>query len=208
MAYWNEEKTSETNEKRHMKKDKAVTKEDLDPRNSMDRTNARVLNREVFYSGQTIINQGDDGYRAYYIERGRVEILLKDGPHQLKIAEMGPGDLFGEMALITRGPRTASVRALDECVLTVISRDEIEGKIGSIRDKAIRALINVLADRLRSTTQGQLTHYKSLAEFQGRVTGIVEDVQTGIPQENRDAFRSEVAPLLEDLQKVLDRYQR
>lgn len=167
-----------------------------------------MLNREVFYRGQNIISQGDDGYRAYYIERGRVEILVKDGPHQLKVAEMGPGDLFGEMALITRGARSATVRALEECVLTVISRDEIEGKIDSIKDPAIRALINVLAERLRNTTQGQLVQYKSLAEFQDRVTGIVEGVQEGISPQQRDAFRNEVTPLLEDLQKVLDRYGR
>jgi CRP/FNR family transcriptional regulator, cyclic AMP receptor protein len=182
-------------------------KDYLDPRKSMDHTNRRVLSREVRYKGQDIILQGDDGYRAYYIERGRVEVLVKDGAHQLKVAEMGAGNIFGEMALITRGPRTATVRALEECVLTVISRDEIEGKINTIKDKAIRALINVLAERLRNTTQGQLVQYKSLAEFQDRVSGLVDDVEAGVPQEKRDAFRDEVTPLLDDLQRVLDRYK-
>lgn len=182
-------------------------KDYLDPRMGMDRTNRRVLSREVRYKGQDIIHQGDDGYRAYYIERGRVEILVKDGQHQLKVAEMGAGDIFGEMALITRGPRTATVRAIEECVFTIISRDEIEGKINTIKDKAIRALINVLAERLRNTTQGQMVQYKSLAEFQDRVTGLVDGVQEGIPAESRDAFRNDVTPLLEDLQKVLDRYK-
>lgn len=182
---------------------------DLDPRKSHEGRNTKVLNREVFFKGKTIIQQGDSGHRAYYIERGRVEILVKDedGKHQLKVAEMGPGDLFGEMSLITNEPRSATVRALDDVTLTVISREEIEGKIKRIDDTAIRALINVLAGRLRKATMGQLNHYSNLTDFQDRVSGIVESVDAGIDPKSRDAFREEVGPLLADLQKVLDRYK-
>ncbi len=125
----------------------------------------------------------------------------------MKVAEMGAGDLFGEMALITNEPRSATVRAVEDTVLTVISKDEIESKIGSIKDKAIRALINVLAGRLRNSTLGQLTQYKSLAEFQDRVTGIVDSVEEGIDASQRDAFSADVTPLLADLQKILDKYR-
>ena len=186
---------------------KESPRDPFDPRTSMDNNNRRVLSREVYYKGQTVIEQGSEGYRAYYIERGRVEILIKDGNHQLKVAEMGPGDMFGEMSLITHAPRSATVRALDDTVLTVISKEEIEGKIDRIKDKAVRALINVLADRLRNATQGQLTQYKSLAEFQDRVTGLVDSVEQGISPNDRQQFSDEVTPLLSDLQKVLDRYK-
>jgi CRP-like cAMP-binding protein len=186
------------------------TNHDLDPRKSLEGRNTKVLHREVFFKGKTIITQGDSGVRAYYIERGRVEILIKDkdSRHSLKVAEMGPGDLFGEMALITQEPRSATVRALEDCTCTIISRDEIEGKIRRIEDAAVRKLLHVLAERLRNATMGQLAHYTNLTDFQGRVTGIVENVQGGIDPQSRDAFRDEVTPLLNDLQKVLDRYQR
>ncbi len=182
--------------------------DDLDPRKGLEGKNPRILHREVFFKGKAIIEQGDDGYRAYYIERGRVEVLVRDGKRQLKVAEMGPGDLFGEMALITNAPRSATVRALEDCTLTIIARDEIEGKIKRIDDVAIRALINVLADRLRQATLGQLDHYSNLADFQDRIAGIVETVDVDISEKDRQAFRSEVTPLLNDLQKVLDRYKR
>lgn len=181
-------------------------KQDLDPRATMA-PGEKLLNREVYYKGRTIIEQGDSGQRAYYIERGRVEVMVKDGPYHLKVAELGPGDLFGEMTLITNEPRSATVRAIDDCTLTIISRDEIEGKISRIEDKAVRALINVLAERVRETTKGQFTQYKSLADFQDRISGIVERVDIGISEKDRKAFRGEVMPLLADLQKVLDRYQ-
>lgn len=190
------------------KDEKPVAQSDLDPRKGMDARNQRVLSREVYYAGQTIVRQGDEGYRAYYIERGRVEILVREGPHALKVSEMKAGDIFGEMALITREARSASAIALEETVVTIISRDEIEGKIEGIKDPAIRALINTLVERLRRSTQGQMSHYISLTEFQDRVTGIVDKVHDGVDANSRNAFRAEVTPLLDDLQRVLDRYKR
>jgi CRP/FNR family transcriptional regulator, cyclic AMP receptor protein len=183
--------------------------DDLNPReDKKHKQNPKVLNREVFYRGDNIIDQGDEGFRAYYIEKGRVEVLAKREGHELKIAELGPGDIFGEMSLINNEPRSATVRAMEDVTLTVISRDEVEGKIKRIDDKAIRALINVLCDRLRDTTHGQMEQYMSLADFQDRVTGIVDRAHDGIDESKRAAFRTEVEPLLADLQFVLDRYQK
>lgn len=184
------------------------TTDDFNPRNTAE--GRKVLHREVFFKDKTIIDQDDTGVRAYYIERGRVEVLVKDrdGRHQIKVAEMGPGDIFGEMALITGERRSATVRAIEDCTLTVISRDEIDGKIKKIFDPAIRALINVLAERLRNATVNQLAHYTTLAEFQDRVSGIVENTKEGIDPRCQKAFQEEVAPLLTDLQAILDKYQR
>lgn len=187
-----------------------IIDEEMDPRKELAKRNPRVLHREVFFKGKTIINQGEEGTRAYYIERGRVEVLVRDknSRHSLKVAEMGPGDLFGEMALITHEPRSATVRSIEDCTVTIISREEIEGKINRIENSAIRKLISVLAERLHDATMGQLAHYTNLTEFQDRVTGIVDSAHAGIDPQARDAFRDEVTPLLNDLQKILDRYQR
>src|SRR5262245_10282359 len=116
-----------------------VIYDDLDPRKGLEggKNGGKVLHREVFFKGKNIIDQGDEGYRAYYVERGRVGVYVHDGRHELKVAEMGPGDIFGEMALITNQPRSATVRAMEDCTLTVISRDEIEGKIRRIDDLAV-----------------------------------------------------------------------
>ncbi len=186
-----------------------VSDNDLDPRNEERPENQpRILSRELFFKGKTIIEQDDEAFRAYYIEEGHVEVLVNEDGVELKVAELGPGDIFGEMALIEPGPRTATVRALEDCSTTIISRDEIEGKINGIQDKAIKALINLLIARLRDTTKGQVHQYKNLAQFQDRVAGIVDRVDLGIDESKREGFRDEVNPLLDDLQKVLDRFQR
>lgn len=185
--------------------EKSKTKNSLDPRTDLDPKNPRVLSREVFYQGSTVVHQGDIGYRAYYIERGRVEVLVQDKGHEVRIAVMGKGDIFGEMSLITKEPRSATVRTLEECVFTVISLDEIEGKIKGIKDPAISALIQVLADRLRVTTKTQISAHTST--YVGRITSLVDSLQAGISETKREAFRTDVTPILEQLQDIVDRYR-
>ncbi len=167
----------------------------------------RVLNREVFYKGDTIIKQGDPGYRAYYIESGQVEVTVKEGPHVISVSKLGRGEIFGEMAIIQHCDRTATVKALEATAVTVISQDEIEKLIDKIEQKALQALLRVLSDRLRTANHGQMQHYKNLAEFQDRMAGLVESAHQEISKEKREAFRSEAEPLLEQLESLLEKYK-
>ena len=86
----------------------------LDPRHGMQPHLPRILNREVYYKGQIVIEQGAEGYHAFYIEKGRVEVLVHDGMHQVRVSELGPGEIFGEMALIEQEARSATIRALTD----------------------------------------------------------------------------------------------
>lgn len=172
------------------------------------KSNNSIVNREVYYNGDVIIHQGDEGYRAYYIERGQVAIFVNEGGHDLKIAELGPGDLFGEMALINNAPRSATVKAVTETSVCAISREEIDAKVKGIKDKAMRALIRILANRLRNTTQGQMEHFRNTSTFLERITDMVDQMSENMEGARREKFRSDITPLLHDLGKVLERYQK
>ncbi len=178
--------------------------DDLDPRNET----IDVLNREVFYKGKTIIEQGAPAYRAYYIESGRVEVMVNEENHNIKVSELGPGEIFGEMALIQKEERSATVKVVEDCTVTVISKKELEDKIGAIKNPAIQGLIYVLVERLREATKGQVLHYKNLANFQDRITGLVDKVALGVTPAKRDQFNDEVTPLLDQLDAVLNKYRR
>lgn len=167
----------------------------------------RVLNREVFYKGDTIIRQGDQGYRAYYIENGSVEVTVNDGDHVISVSKLGMGEIFGEMAIIQHGECTATVKALEATTVTVISKGEIEKLIDKIEQKALQALLRVLSERLKQANQGQMQHYKNLAEFQDRMTGLVEKAGVDISKDKRDEFRKEAEPLLKQLEDLLDKYK-
>ena len=94
-----------------------------------------MSNHAVFQPGQVIFREGDTSQEAYRILRGRVEIsILADGKPVI-LAQLGEGDIFGEMAMVDERPRSASAQSLEvtECeVLTaenfnelVLSRPEV-----------------------------------------------------------------------------------
>lgn len=165
-----------------------------------------LLNREVFYKGQKIVEQDSEAYRAFYIETGEVEISVREGKHEVAVSKLGPGEIFGEMGLLTGHQRSATVTALGDCTLTVISKEALEKKVNAIEDKAIRAIIKVLIARLRQSNSGQLHHYRNFAEFQERMAGLLAKANEGIAQDRKNAFRDEAEPLLTQLEALLDKY--
>ena len=67
---------------------------------------ARVASEREFASGDTLMSEGDFGYCLFVIEEGSADVLA----HGEKVAEVGPGDIVGEVAVL-EGLRTASVVA-------------------------------------------------------------------------------------------------
>jgi CRP/FNR family cyclic AMP-dependent transcriptional regulator len=176
-------------------------------KNSKHLHSNRVLNREIFYKDDIIINQGDAGYNAYYIESGMVEVTVREGPHVISVSKLGMGEIFGEMAIIQHCERSATVKALEATTVTVISKGEIEKMVDKIEQKALQALLRVLSARLKSANHGQMEHYKNLAEFQDRMAGLVQKADQGINKHKRDDFRNEAEPLLKQLEELMDKYK-
>ncbi len=72
---------------------------------------AAQLRPESCEQGQDIVRQGDAGDRMFLIDRGNFEVVVERPGGQQRIAMLGPGDLFGEMALLAGVSRSATVRA-------------------------------------------------------------------------------------------------
>ena len=100
--------------------------------------------------GKTVFRQSDAGDGAYIIESGRVGVLVARDGAEVQIAERGPGDLFGEMAIIDNRPRSASIVALEDCVLLKLTGSQLAHRVAAA-DPVIRLVLDVILARFRDT---------------------------------------------------------
>ena len=111
--------------------------------------------REVsFRKGERLVRQGEASRGAFVIRDGGVEALVAlPGGGMLAVAQLGAGDMFGEMALIERGVCSASVVARSDVAGWFIERDDFRAMVAS-RDPAAleiqRAVTRVLAGKLQA----------------------------------------------------------
>lgn len=74
---------------------------------------APLLRPEHFEPGELIFRQGDLGDRVYMIRRGKAEVVQETGQGEKSLGILGPGDFFGEIAVLGMKPRSATVRCLE-----------------------------------------------------------------------------------------------
>ena len=114
---------------------------------------AASVQQSVVAAGQPVFDQSDEGDLFYVVASGSAEVR-RDG---IAIRELGPGDAFGEIALLRDCPRTAAVRALDELHLHAIGRDEFLRAIYGYR--AAQTAAEATAQRLlQADAEQSLTH--------------------------------------------------
>jgi putative oxidoreductase len=82
---------------------------------------------KTFPKGSTIVRQGDTPENFYVVRKGKVKVFrLSEEGIRTDLTELGEGAYFGELAIVTGQPRTASVEAGEDTILTEISREEFD----------------------------------------------------------------------------------
>ena len=106
----------------------------------------------LFHPGEAIVTEGDAGDTAYIIEQGHCEVYKSiDGTRTL-LRRLGPGDVFGEMAVFTQGTRTATVVATGEVLVKVITGTSLNRELD--RNPWVAAFVRSLA-KLQRETEGR-----------------------------------------------------
>ncbi|WP_375464062.1 EAL domain-containing protein [uncultured Methylobacterium sp.] len=101
-------------------------------------------------AGTVLFEEGEPGAFAYLIVTGRIAIYLRREGAEVLIAVRGAGEIFGEMAILDSDPRSASARAIEECVLVPVSEDQIKHRL-SQTDPILRLCLGVVMARYRET---------------------------------------------------------
>jgi CRP/FNR family cyclic AMP-dependent transcriptional regulator len=102
--------------------------------------------------GTTVFRQGDLGGSMYVIRSGKVRVLKEAHGRQREVTTLGPGDFFGEMAVVTGRPRSATAEVVEEAELLKVPADKLQEMVAGTGEVAIR-LIRHLAERLENANR-------------------------------------------------------
>ena len=95
------------------------------------------LHRERYLKGQVIFSEGEEGDALYLIESGQVQVVTGPSSDEKILAYLGPGNFFGELALLLDEPRSATVRVVIDVEVWVLRKHDLEAML---EDHAIIAL--------------------------------------------------------------------
>ena len=118
----------------------------------------------VYSEGEIIFQEGDEGDRMYVVQAGKVKITKKHDAGALTIATLGPGEIFGEMAMFDRMPRSAAAVAMGEARILGIDKKKLFQSID--RDPTlVFKLIESMSRRIRSLDEEFTKLKKSKTEL-------------------------------------------
>ena len=108
---------------------------------------ARAVEDLVVAPGTVIFRQGDRGDKFYLIRTGRVRVFREDANLETEISVLQAGDDFGEMALFMDEPRSATVAALEETRLMVLSKEQFQSILKDFPNVTF-AFVRQMSERL------------------------------------------------------------
>jgi CRP-like cAMP-binding protein len=120
---------------------------------------AFTSDRVSYAPGQIIVRQGEVGDAAYVVLSGKAEVLVDSSNGQIKVAEIEPNAIVGEIAILSNQTRTATVRAITSMETLRIRKDHFLRMLGEYPEMTVE-IMRVLADRLSHTT-AELTEERS-----------------------------------------------
>ncbi len=106
----------------------------------------------IYDKGEIICREGDPGDCMYIIQSGAVEISRRKGSQEVVVAMLEQGDFFGEMALLDRQPRSATVKTLSRTRLLPLTRDSFLGRANEDPEISLH-LIKALSQRIDKTNR-------------------------------------------------------
>ncbi len=148
-------------------------------------------------AGQLVLREGDPGDSLYVVLDGELEVTKRQGGQEVLLSSYEQGQFFGEMALLERAPRSASVRTLRESHLLAIDQAAFQTLL-SCSPSAPFNILRTVTSRLRST-ESMLIQNEKMAALGTLAAGLARELN------NPAAIQRSVAQLrdaLADLERL------
>lgn len=119
-----------------------------------------------------VVNKGDESETLYIVVEGRLRMYLDDeSGNEITVRLLGPGDVFGELALFTGAPRTSNVMTMEPCTLLALTRSQLTDCLTIDSELAFR-IIRALAQRIQEMMEDMST--LGLLDVYGRLRRTLE----------------------------------
>ena len=117
--------------------------------------------------GAAVIRQGEPGQSFFFVASGKVRVTAITGGVETELAQLGEGALFGEMALLSARPRSASVQVVGEADLLEVTRESLATLSGELEQVAV-ALHAFTRDRLLKNLMATHPLFRPFSRIQRR----------------------------------------
>lgn len=152
---------------------------------------------------EMIFREGEPAERLFLIERGRVKLsIASPSGGELLIAVLAPGQIFGELAVIDRGPRAMDARAMEDCEVWALDADVFWTMLEN-RPPLARRLLELMARRLRRADRASqdLVFFDAPTRLARRLLELADE--HGEPAGRGEAVRITVRLTQEDLANMI-----
>lgn len=117
----------------------------------------KICHTRKFSVGENIFGQGEIGDRLFVMVMGHVDIIKEsENGDEFKVASVHPGDVFGEMALVDKEPRSATARAGVDCMIIEVNEEIINDINDILALKLFRKIAMLVTKKLRDFTNARV----------------------------------------------------
>lgn len=122
------------------------------------------IDERSYKEGETIIKMGDPGESMFILAEGLIEVLVsRENGYEQRVAQIYPGEFFGEMSLLTGEPRSATVKALTDILAFEVKKEHLES-LFKTRPDIMDEISEIIAQRRTSNIE-ELEKASSVVDF-------------------------------------------
>jgi len=155
------------------------------PRHTLTKAELRQLaplfpHAEAYQADQVVFKQGDRGDKSFVIVSGEVEVLVPDAlGNDMVVSKLGRGDFFGEVALIKRVPRTATVRTVTACKFVTLTHRSLN-LINHRAPDVLEIITEIAQRRLETRAQDPKEGVSPLRRFAMEGSSLIREVPVDV----------------------------
>ncbi len=162
-----------------------------------------IHSRHFVGKGDLVMKQGEKGDTAYLIQSGKVRVFVEHDGKEKDLAILETGEIFGEMALVVDERRTASVEALENTNLVIITRPMMIEKLAK-SDVTIRALMKMMIERIKGANNAAVNKKDSYEDLSGAVRAVYAGVESTLQGAQKKTLERSVKPQMDAFLKAID----